>query len=296
LEPSPRSDADPAGVAPVPGSRIVLAARLLLVLAAAAALGGAVVLTRGRDRGGVDRYACPMHAQVVSSAPGDCPICGMALARISEPAPSAAARDTARAGGVDAARPLVLATQVRAPAWLGADGAVTAVLHEDDVIGLAPGAHALFFAAAAPAVGIDVRRSPDEPTPLDPSTSKVRFRVEREPRTRAAARASAGVGLLQLAARPRDVLVVPASAVLYAGDGPYVLAAARNGEPFAKRPVEIGRILDSSYAAGLSGDSIGAIVVLSGLRAGERVVAGDTFFADAERRLRLARGQNEATP
>jgi hypothetical protein len=276
---------------------------LLLLLAAAAALFGAVVLTRGRDRdrqsaGG--RYVCPMHAEVVSSVPGDCPICGMALAPVSQPAPAVAAKDVTKdatkSGRVDTARSLVLATQVRAPAWLGADGVVTAVLHEDDFIGMKPGEHALFFGAAAPTIGIDVRRSADEPTAVDPSTSKVPFRVARDPKARAAARLSAGIGLLQIAARPRDVLVVPASAILYSADGPYVLAAAGDADPLAKRPVEIGRILDSSYAAGLSGDSIGAIVVLSGLRAGERVVAGDAFFADAERRLRLARGESEATP
>jgi hypothetical protein len=31
-------------------------------------------------------------------------------------------------------------------------------------------------------------------------------------------------------------------------------------------------------------------VVLSGLREGERIIAGDTFFLDAERRLQESRG------
>ena len=42
--------------------------------------------------------------------------------------------------------------------------------------------------------------------------------------------------------------------------------------------------------AGLAGDRFGAIVVLSGLQEGERVVVGDTFFLDAERRLQAAQG------
>jgi hypothetical protein len=76
-----------------------------------------------------------------------------------------------------------------------------------------------------------------------------------------------------------------------------VLAAPREGDPFARRPVDIGRILDSSYAAGVSGDSVGAIVVLSGLHEGERVITGDAFFLDAQRRLQVARGQAaEVTP
>ena len=35
------------------------------------------------------------------------------------------------------------------------------------------------------------------------------------------------------------------------------------------------------------------IVVLSGLTEGERVVTGDTFVLDAERRLRVAQGKSE---
>jgi multidrug efflux pump subunit AcrA (membrane-fusion protein) len=268
---------------------------VLLLLAAATALGGAVVLAHAGHRGGQrerGHYVCPMHVEVVSGAPGDCPICGMALEQVKEWTPPAAAGDVR----VDTAKPLVLATQVRAPARLSADGVVTAVLYKDDFIGMAPGERALFFGASAPAVGIEVRRSAEEPARVDNSTSKVRFRIDRDPRTRVAASSHLDVGLLQIAARPRAVLVVPASAVLFSADGPYALAASRDGDPFAKRPVEIGRILDSSYAAGVSGDSIGAIVVLSGLRAGERVVAGDTFFVDAERRLRLGRGQSQVAP
>jgi hypothetical protein len=43
--------------------------------------------------------------------------------------------------------------------------------------------------------------------------------------------------------------------------------------------------------AGAAGDRFGAIVVLSGLQLGERVVAADTFFLDAERRLQAAQGR-----
>jgi multidrug efflux pump subunit AcrA (membrane-fusion protein) len=104
-------------------------------------------------------------------------------------------------------------------------------------------------------------------------------------------------GWVQLAARARQLLVVPASAVLYSGSGAYVLAAPPDGRTFTRRSVEIGTILDSSYIAQLAGDHFGAIVVLSGLQEGEQVVAGDTFFLDAERRLQEARGNAaEETP
>jgi hypothetical protein len=57
--------------------------------------------------------------------------------------------------------------------------------------------------------------------------------------------------------------------------------------------VQIGRILDSGYLGAAAGGGQGAIVVLSGLREGDRVIAGYTFFVDAERRLREARGAGE---
>jgi multidrug efflux pump subunit AcrA (membrane-fusion protein) len=102
--------------------------------------------------------------------------------------------------------------------------------------------------------------------------------------------AAPAIGWLQLAARPRELLVVPESAVLYSGDGAYVLAAPEGGRTFTRRSIEIGRILDSGHVADLAGDHFGAIVVLSGLQERERVVAGDTFLLDAERRLQAAQG------
>lgn len=66
------------------------AGALIAALVAGLALGGgAVVLTRGHDhdRGSAagavaeqrPKYVCPMHPNIVSDHPGDCPICGMKL-------------------------------------------------------------------------------------------------------------------------------------------------------------------------------------------------------------------------
>ena len=85
---------------------------------------------------------------------------------------------------------------------------------------------------------------------------------------------------MELAARPRKLLVVPSSAVLYSPEGPYVLAAGADGRTFSGRRVEIGRV------------SRGLAVVLSGLREGEGIVVGSAFSWDAERRLQP---QHEAT-
>src|SRR5260221_326264 len=42
------------------------------------------------------RYQCAMHPQIVSDEPGTCPICGMKLERVDEPAAAAAQPATAR--------------------------------------------------------------------------------------------------------------------------------------------------------------------------------------------------------
>jgi hypothetical protein len=270
----------------------VIAGRVLLLLAAALALAAAIVLTRARDR---DRdhaersptspYLCPMHPEVLSPVPGDCPICGMALER-SGGAQKAASVDTEGSSRVGDVRRQVVTQTVRAPAWLSADSVVTAVLHKNELVGCVPGERALFFPYTAPAAGLAVSLASHAAiSPWDASTVQVRFQLE------GAALAAPNTGWLELAARPRQLLVVPESAVLYSGEGAYVLAAPQGGHTFTRRRIEIGRILDSGHVADLAGDHFGTIVVLSGLQERERVVAGDTFFLDAERRLQVAQGR-----
>ncbi len=297
------ADSPPLGAG---GRRLVIAGRILLLLVAAAALTSAIVLVRQRDRQSevarrsfTERWICPMHPAVVSGVPGDCPICHMALVRAREatsrdeatardvapPGAEATPGDGAQSGIIGRAERKLVTQTIRAPAWLDMDGLVTAQVYRGDLEDVVrPRDQAVFFGTASPSAGIPIRLSPDLPTRWDASTVLVRFR------TTGLALGSNGAGWVELSLRSRELLVVPVSAVLYSGEGAYVMAAPPGSHVFTRRPVEVGRILDSGYGASLQDERIGAISILSGLQEGDRVVVSDTFFLDAERRLLAARG------
>jgi hypothetical protein len=204
-----------------------------------------------------------MHPEVTSPTASACPICRMALERIGAAKPVAAPAVT------DVAKQRVFTKAARAPGWVASDRVVEAVFDKADLVGLVPDDSALFFRAAAPTTGIEVSLSADAPVTWDASTSKARFLVGPSVR----ALEPGETGWITLAPKARTLLVVPSSAVLQSPRGPYVLAAATERGPCVGRPVEVGKVL------------YGVAVVLSGLREGERVVAGDAFFWAAQQRL-----------
>jgi hypothetical protein len=160
-------------------------------------------------------------------------------------------------------------------------------MHKETLEGLRPGDKAVFFRSTEPARAISISLAPEPAAPWDSSTVQARFLSAELPS------AERDIGWLQLDPQPRRLLVVPTSSVLYSGDEAYVLAAAPGGHAFTRRAIQIGRILDSGYVADLAAERQGAVVVLSGLNEGERVVTADTFLLDAERRLQGAQGKAE---
>ena len=78
---------------------IVLVIALMLLAAGGAYVGRPYLdqwLTAESKPAAKGRYQCSMHPQIVSDEPGTCPICGMKLQRVDEPAAAAAPVGTPR--------------------------------------------------------------------------------------------------------------------------------------------------------------------------------------------------------
>jgi len=277
--------------------RLVVVGRVVLLIATALTVVAAFVATRGPDGrialkpGGA--YVCPMHPQVTADAPGDCPICHMAL----EPGstlprdPSGGTGQTPGVGedaveqtlalppeaanlvrySVGLVRGHVLPQELYAPASVESAGVIGALLYKDEVAALEPNERVLFLEATTAAEGIDATRIPETPVPWDRSTSRVRFRFDPKHVLQ-----SGEPGWVKLAVKPRRMLVVPSTAVLESAGGPYVLTYTAATRTFAKRPVETGKVFS------------GFTAVVSGLKEREVIVAMNAFFLDAERRLHPA--------
>jgi hypothetical protein len=255
---------------------LAVVVRVLLLALAAAGVLFAFVLDRPESPAQVSLhagYACPMHPEVRTSAPGNCPICGMALTLLPDSralAPSGAPLAPTPSGATDVARQRIVTHQLHAPAWVERNGSIQAVVYDDDLVTLVAGEAAVFRPTGAPATTTVVRLADRPSVAWDASTSRVEFRSG----SGASALAPGTVGWVELPARARAALVIPAAAVLESSDGPHVLALAADGKGVIPRPVKLGR------------SPFGLAVVVSGLRENERIAVRNAFFLDADRRLK----------
>lgn len=238
------------------------------VVVLALAVGAAFALVRSSGAvatGAVVHYRCPMHPEVVTDEPGVCPVCHMALVADAD-APASVEGDAHAHGGRDThlatAERRAFAEPLRVPAWVDADGSVTALVFRDDLVGAEPGLVALFSSANLPREAIDVALAAAPAVDWDRSTVRVRFD---------AAAGAPGVvpgveGTLALPARSHELLVVPTDAIVNTPRGPIVVVLDTAQHRFVRRPVEVGRI------------HVGVTAVLSGLTAGDQVAVGGAFF------------------
>ena len=211
-----------------------------------------------------------MHPEVTQASPGECTICRMALepaVRAAAPAPDPSA--TQRSRVFDVVRQRFFSEPVYAPAWLDAEGWLSAIVYKDDVAALGPGDPIAFFPADSIGSSVPARRTQDPPVDWDTSTSLVRLTISTSDASGRPTR-----GWITVPPRPRPAVVVPADAVRVSREGHYVLVApSRDVGRLEARRIEIGRVFNG-YAS-----------VVSGLAVDEIFVAENAFFLDAERLL-----------
>jgi hypothetical protein len=259
----------------------VLATRLLLVAMAAGGVVVALVARRvGNDPAAAaasaqPSFVCPMHPEVKSSSPGDCPICRMALQPIAnvatvEPATlqlATVAKELRAFDAVSRVKRFETAQEMRFAAWAESGDEGIALVYRDQAKLLVPGEEGQFWALSAPGPGSAVRVGNDAPEPWDGSTVRVRFHAAPGVVLR-----ENGTGSVKFATRERKDLVIREGAVLRSPEGPYVLVATNDRHTLTKRRIEVGSIV-YGYAS-----------VISGLQEDEWVVALHAFALDTARR------------
>ena len=264
----------------------IVATRLLLVAIAAGALVVAVVARRVNNTPAAaaasaqPSFVCPMHPEVKSSSPGDCPICRMALEPIAnvaqvetatEPAAlqlATVSRELRAFDAVSRVKRFDTSQEMRFAAWAESRDAGIALVYKDQAKLLVAGEEGQFASLNGPGATSAVRVGSEPPEPWDGSTVRVRFRAA--PGVVLAANVT---GSVKFATRLRHDLVIREGAVLRSPEGPYVLVATNDRHTLTKRRIEVGSIM-YGYAS-----------VISGLKEDEWVVALHAFALDTARRL-----------
>jgi hypothetical protein len=262
----------------------IVATRLLLVAIAAGALVVAVVARRvsktpaAAAASAQPSFVCPMHPEVKSSSPGDCPICRMALEPIAnvagvETEPAAlqlrtVSQELRAFDAVSRVKRFDTSQEMRFVGWAESGDAGIALVHRDQAKLLVAGEEGQFASLNGPGATSAVRVGSEPPEPWDGSTVRVRFRAAP-----GVTLPDKSTGSMKLATRLRHDLVVREGAVLRSPEGPYVLVATNDRHTLTKRRVEVGSIM-YGYAS-----------VISGLEEDEWVVALHAFTLDTARHL-----------
>lgn len=276
----------------LPGTRLAC-----LVVAAAACVFAFSRAPATSRRDGV--YACPMHPGVTATAPGECPICRMALERVqgreaprevssAGPSPSASSVSLSPDAPDIARHDLAIVRRMRphrrvdGAGWVEETG-ILGRFYQEEAAALQPGDRGTFTPSGPGRRAVEVRLLGGARADADSPRVTLRFEVTFDGGAIDACGQDGGapgdgeVGWLDLGERTLEVLVVPAQSVIESPEGPFVMIASDDGRSFPRRGVRLGRTFD------------GLAVVQGGPEEGQQVVTMGAFLLDAERRLVMQR-------
>jgi Cu(I)/Ag(I) efflux system membrane fusion protein len=232
-------------------------------------------------------YTCPMHPQIHSEHPGECPICHMKLVQVkAQPKEGAAKESEEKRSDVQATSLQLEAIGVQKAevekmtliATLPVSGRIissTSVAfqaYEQDVRYLRLGLNFKGTGSIYPEDEIrGVIASVD--SIVDPSSRTVRVLGQIQERSRSLIPETSFRGEVEI--KLPDRIAIPESSVLHTGQGDLVYVVDKN-DKLSPRKIKVGLKTSSYYE------------VLAGLSVGETISSGPNFLIDSEAKIRGA--------
>jgi hypothetical protein len=230
-------------------------------------------------------WTCPMHPQIHSELPGECPICHMKLVQMkTKPESKTVTEDSESRSQVSVSHEqkkllgisphkverMDLVFHIPISGRLISSSSVAFQVYESDLRYIKPGLHFTGDSSQFPDSELSGSITSVD-TVMDPSSRTVRVlgAVQKGPHGLVAETTFSGDVSFEL----KNVIAIPESSVLHTGKGDLVYVINTDGSMSAS-PVKLGLKTESYYQ------------VMSGLEAEQQISSGPNFLIDSEAKIR----------